>query len=308
MWNWRTRKARHSGALKLNDQPAPMKGIPFEPLDPSVYRGVVRRALAEDLGWGDVTTDGTIDTNARGRGVIIAKAPCVLAGLDVAAEAFRQLDPAVQIKLIERDGHRCESGATVAEVRGSAALMLTAERTALNFLQRLSGIATLTRRFVDAAAGAITVLDTRKTTPTLRWLEKYAVRAGGGSNHRSGLDDGILIKDNHIRLAGGVAEALKRMKAARQEMPIEIEAQSLEDVDAAITAGADMILLDNMTTDTIREAVARVAGRAEIEISGGVTLERMPELARTGANYVSIGALTHSATAVDLSFEIELDA
>jgi nicotinate-nucleotide pyrophosphorylase (carboxylating) len=285
-----------------------MKGIPFEPLDPSVYRGVVRRALAEDLGWGDVTTDGTIDSNARGLGVIIVKAPCVLAGLDVAAETFRQLDPAVQIKLIERDGNRCEPGTTIAEVRGSAALMLTAERTALNFLQRLSGIATLTRRFVDAAAGGITVLDTRKTTPTLRWLEKYAVRAGGGSNHRSGLDDGILIKDNHVRLAGGVAEAMKRMKAAHQEMPIEIEAQSLEDVDAAVTAGADMILLDNMTTDAIRQAVVRVAGRAEIEISGGVTLDRMPELARTGANYISIGALTHSAPAVDLSFEIEPDA
>jgi nicotinate-nucleotide pyrophosphorylase (carboxylating) len=285
-----------------------MKGIPFEPLDPSVYRGVVRRALAEDLGWGDVTTDGTIDANVRGRGAIVVKAPCVLAGLDVAAEAFRQLDPAVQIRLIERDGNRCEPGTTVAEVRGSAALMLTAERTALNFLQRLSGIATLTRRFVDAAAGGITVLDTRKTTPTLRWLEKYAVRAGGGSNHRSGLDDGILIKDNHVRLAGGVTEALKRMQAARQEMPIEIEAQSLADVDEAIAAGAHMILLDNMPTDAIRQAVARVAGRAEIEISGGVTLERMPELARTGANYVSIGALTHSAPAVDLSFEIEPDA
>jgi nicotinate-nucleotide pyrophosphorylase (carboxylating) len=285
-----------------------MKSIPFEPLDPSVYRGIVRRALAEDLGWGDVTTDGTIDSSVRGRGVIVVKAPCVLAGLDVAAEAFRQLDPAVQIRLNERDGHRCEPGTSIAEVRGSAALMLTAERTALNFLQRLSGIATLTRRFVDAATGGITVLDTRKTTPTLRWLEKYAVRAGGGSNHRSGLDDGILIKDNHVRLAGSVAEAIRRMKAARQEMPIEVEAQSLSDVDEAIAAGADVVLLDNMTTDSIRQAVARVGGRAKIEISGGVTLERMPELARTGADYVSIGALTHSATAIDLSFEIERDA
>ena len=186
--------------------------------------------------------------------------------------------------------------------------MLTAERTALNFLQRLSGIATLTRRFVDAAAGGITVLDTRKTTPTLRALEKYAVRAGGGSNHRSGLDDGILIKDNHVRLAGGVAEAVKRMKAARQEMLIEVEAQSLADVEAAIDAAADVILLDNLPLEQIRQAVARIAGRAKIEISGGVSLDRMPELARTGADYVSIGALTHSAPAVDLSFEIELDA
>ena len=182
--------------------------------------------------------------------------------------------------------------------------MLTAERTALNFLQRLSGIATLTRRYVDAADGRITVLDTRKTTPTLRALEKYAVRAGGGSNHRSGLDDGILIKDNHVRLAGGVGEAVRRMKAARQEMLIEVEAQSLADVEAAIDAAADVILLDNLPLEQIHQAVARIAGRAKIEISGGVTLDRMPELARTGADYVSIGALTHSAPAVDLSFEI----
>ena len=187
-------------------------------------------------------------------------------------------------------------------------LMLTAERTALNFLQRLSGIATLTRRYVDAAGGRITVLDTRKTTPTLRALEKYAVRAGGGCNHRSGLDDGILIKDNHVRLAGGVAEAVKRMKAARQEMLVEVEAQSLADVEAAIDAGADLILLDNLPLEQIHQAVGRIAGRAKIEISGGVSLDRMPELARTGADYVSVGALTHSAPAVDLSFEIDLDA
>jgi nicotinate-nucleotide pyrophosphorylase (carboxylating) len=284
-----------------------MKSIPFEPLDPSVYRAVVRRALAEDLGWGDVTTEATVDASVRGRGVIVVKAACVLAGLDVAAEAFRQLDPAVQIEMTYADGDRCDPGAVVAEVRGSAALMLTAERTALNFLQRLSGIATMTRRFVDAAAGGITVLDTRKTTPTLRWLEKYAVRAGGGSNHRSGLDDGILIKDNHVRLVGGVAEAVKRMKAARQEMPIEVEVQNLADVDAALGAGADIILLDNLSIDEVRQAVARIAGRAKVEISGGVTLDRMPELARTGADYVSIGALTHSSPSVDLSFEIELD-
>ena len=287
---------------------ARMRTIPFEPLDPSVYRQIVRRALAEDLGWGDVTTEATVGADVRGYGTIVVKMPCVLAGLDVAAEAFRQLDPAVHITLRNRDGDRCEAGVVAAEVRGAAALMLTAERTALNFLQRLSGIATLTRRFVDAADGRITVLDTRKTTPTLRALEKYAVRAGGGSNHRSGLDDGILIKDNHVRLAGGVGEAVKRMKAARQEMLIEVEAQSLADVEAAIDAAADVILLDNLPLEQIHQAVARIAGRAKIEISGGVSLDRMPELARTGADYVSIGALTHSAPAVDLSFEIELDA
>ena len=285
-----------------------MRTIPFEPLDPSVYRQIVRRALAEDLGWGDVTTEATVPTDLRGCGTFVVKAPCVLAGLDVAAEVFRQLDPAVHIALKHRDGDRCESGAIAAEIRGSAALMLTAERTALNFVQRLSGIATLTRRYVDAAGGKITVLDTRKTTPTLRALEKYAVRAGGGCNHRSGLDDGILIKDNHVRLAGGVVEAVNRMKAARQEMLIEVEAQSLADVDAAIAAGADVILLDNLSIEDIHHAVGRIGGRTKIEISGGVTLERMPQLARTGADYVSVGALTHSAPAVDLSFEIEPDA
>jgi nicotinate-nucleotide pyrophosphorylase (carboxylating) len=285
-----------------------MKTIPFEPLDPSVYRQIVRRALAEDLGWGDVTTEATVGADVRGHGTVVVKAPCVLAGLDVAAEVFRQLDPAVHITLRNRDGDRTEPGAVAAEVRGAAALMLTAERTALNFLQRLSGIATLTRRYVDAAGGRITVLDTRKTTPTLRALEKYAVRAGGGCNHRLGLDDGILIKDNHVRLAGGVAEAVKRMKAARQEMLVEVEAQSLADVEAAIDAGADVILLDNLPLEQIHQAVGRIAGRAKIEISGGVSLDRMPELARTGADYVSVGALTHSAPAVDLSFEIDLDA
>jgi nicotinate-nucleotide pyrophosphorylase (carboxylating) len=285
-----------------------MKTIPFEPLDPSVYRQIVRRALAEDLGWGDVTTEATVGAEVRGHGTVVVKAPCVLAGLDVAAEVFRQLDPAVQITLRNRDGDRSEPGAVAAEVRGAAALMLTAERTALNFLQRLSGIATLTRRYVDAAGGGITVLDTRKTTPTLRALEKYAVRAGGGCNHRSGLDDGILIKDNHVRLAGGVAEAVRRMKAARQEMLVEVEAQSLADVEAAVDAGAAVLLLDNLPLEQIHQAVGRIAGRAKIEISGGVSLDRMPELARTGADYVSVGALTHSAPAVDLSFEIDLDA
>jgi nicotinate-nucleotide pyrophosphorylase (carboxylating) len=205
------------------------------------------------------------------------------------------------------DGDRCKPGAVVAEVRGSAAAMLTAERTALNFLQRLSGIASITRRYVDAAGGTITVLDTRKTTPTLRVLEKYAVRAGGGTNHRAGLDDGILIKDNHIRLGGGVAEVVRKMKAARQEMPIEIEAQSLQQVDEAVAAGADLILVDNLPIEDVREAVRRIAGRAKIEVSGGVTLDRIPELSRTGAQYVSIGALTHSAPAADLSFELERD-
>jgi nicotinate-nucleotide pyrophosphorylase (carboxylating) len=285
-----------------------MKSVPFEPMDPGVYREPVRRALAEDLGWGDVTTEATVPANQSARGVILAKSRCVIAGLDVAAEAFRQLDPAATFDVKRPDGSCCEPGDVVAEVRGTASAMLTAERTALNFLQRLSGIATVTRRFVDAAAGGITILDTRKTTPTLRALEKYAVRAGGGTNHRAGLDDGILIKDNHARLAGGIATALQRMKDARPEMPIEVEAQSLADVDAAVAAGADIILLDNLSIDEIRRAIQTIGGRAQVEISGGITLERIPELARTGADYVSIGALTHSAPAADLSFELETDA
>jgi nicotinate-nucleotide pyrophosphorylase (carboxylating) len=284
-----------------------MKSIPFAPLDPALYREAVRRALAEDLGWGDVTTEATVDSSLRAKGVILAKCECVIAGLEVAAETFRQLDPGAEFTVRRADGERCAPGTVVAEVAGAAAAMLTAERTALNFLQRLSGIATLTRRFVDASGGRITILDTRKTTPTLRVLEKYAVRAGGGTNHRGGLDDGILIKDNHIRLGGGVGAAIRRMKAAHHEMPVEIEAQSLEQVDEAILAGADVILLDNLSIEDVREAVRRIGGRTKVELSGRVTLERIPELAATGADYVSVGALTHSAPAADLSFELELD-
>jgi nicotinate-nucleotide pyrophosphorylase (carboxylating) len=282
-----------------------VKTVPFEPLDPGVYRELVRRALAEDFGWGDVTTEAVIDAQQKAHAVILAKSSCVIAGLDIASEAFRQLDPSVAITVHRPDGSWCDSGTVVAEYDGHAAGLLTAERTALNFLQRLSGIATLTRRFVDAAAGRITVLDTRKTTPLLRTLEKYAVRAGGGTNHRSGLDEGILIKDNHIRLAGGVVKAVTLMRAKTREMATEVEAQSLDQVDDALAAGADIILLDNLSTREITAAVQKCRGRAKTEISGGVTLERMVELAATGADYVSIGALTHSAPAVDLSFEIE---
>jgi nicotinate-nucleotide pyrophosphorylase (carboxylating) len=282
-----------------------VKQVPFEPLDPGIYRELVRRALAEDFGWGDVTTEGVIDATLKARAVILAKSPCVVAGLDIASEAFRQMDPGVAITVHHGDGSWCEAGTIVAEYQGHASSLLTAERTALNFLQRLSGTATLTRRFVEAAAGRIIVLDTRKTTPLLRALEKYAVRAGGGVNHRSGLDDGILIKDNHVRLAGGVVNAVTRMRKKTREMATEVEAQSLQQVDDALAAGADIILLDNLSTPDIIVAVQKCRGRARTEISGGVTLARMPELAATGADYVSIGALTHSAPAVDLSFEIE---
>ena len=279
-----------------------MRTVPFQPLDPALYREIVRRALAEDLGWGDVTTEAVVPSELRARGIILAKSSCVIAGLDVAAEAFSQLDPGCVFERKRQDGDRCEPNDIVAEVRGQAASMLTAERTALNFLQRLSGIATLTRRFVDATGGAITVLDTRKTTPTLRALGSAVRRqcSNTAPARRWRVD-----WDNHVRLAGGVEEAVRRMKDAGPEMPIEVEVQSLEQVDAAIAAGADIILVDNLPIDVIREAVARIRGRAKIELSGGVTLERIPELARTGANYVSVGALTHSAPAADLSFELE---
>jgi nicotinate-nucleotide pyrophosphorylase (carboxylating) len=229
----------------------------------------------------------------------------VLAGLDVATEVFRQIDHDVTVDVRCADGTMCQPGTVVASLRGRASALLVGERTALNLLQRLSGTATLTRQFVDAAAGRIVVLDTRKTTPGMRVLEKYAVRAGGGVNHRFGLFDGVLIKDNHVRLAGGVAEAVTRIRSAGVRLPIEVEAQDLTQVEDALRAGADIILLDNLSTPDIVVAVERCRGRAKTEISGGVTLARMPELAATGADSVSIGALTHSAPAADLSFELE---
>jgi nicotinate-nucleotide pyrophosphorylase (carboxylating) len=284
-----------------------VKSQPFGPLEPALYREIIRRALAEDLGWGDLTTEGTIMPDQRATGTFLAKAPCVVAGLDVALEAFKQLDPTIAIEIIKGDSAACSAGEVIAQVQGLATALLTAERTALNFLQRLSGIATQTRRYVDAAKGQILVLDTRKTTPTLRALEKYAVRAGGGTNHRMGLDDGILIKDNHVRLAGGIREALTRMRGAQHEneMPIEIEVQSFEQLDEALAAGATRILADNFTAEQLKDVVKRTRGKAQVEISGGVTLETLGALATTGADFVSIGALTHSAPAVDISFEIE---
>jgi len=276
-----------------------------EPIAPEAYRDLVRQALAEDRGLGDATSDVTIAKGTRARGTIVAKSDLVVAGLDVAAEAFRQLDPRSVFEVRWGDGSRVQPGEVVANVRGDAHALLGAERTALNFLQRLSGIATLTAKFVDAAGGGITILDTRKTTPTLRALEKYAVRAGGGANHRFGLFDLVLIKDNHARLAGGVGAAIRRARAASPGLPIEVEAQTVAEAGEAVEQGADIILLDNMSTGDIRRAVALIGGRAKTEISGGVTLQRVAELATTGADFVSVGALTHSVTAADISFEIE---
>jgi nicotinate-nucleotide pyrophosphorylase (carboxylating) len=269
------------------------------------YRDLVRQALAEDRGRGDATSAVTVAKGIRARGSIMAKSDLVVAGLDVAAAAFQQLDPKAVFEVRWGDGSRVQAGEIVANVIGDAHALLEAERTALNFLQRLSGIATLTAKFVDAARGRITILDTRKTTPGFRALEKYAVRCGGGTNHRQRLDDGILIKDNHKRLAGGVGAAAARAMTDSGGLPVEVEVENLAELDEVLNAGVPRILLDNFTTYDIREAVKRVNGRAELEISGGVTLERIPELATTGAQYVSIGALTHSAPAADLSFELE---
>jgi len=277
----------------------------LSPLEPAEYRDIVQRALDEDLGGArDVTTDATVPAIARARGVFIANADCVVAGLDIAFECFRAMDSAVQITVRKPDGERCRAGETIAEIAGSARTLLVGERTALNFLQRMSGIATLAARYVDAAGGRITILDTRKTTPTLRELEKYAVRAGGATNHRFGLFDAVLIKDNHIAMAGGVRRAIEKVRAHHPDMAIEVEADTLAQVDEALASGADTILVDNMPLNDIRDAVLRCAGRAKIEISGGVTLDRIPQLASTGADYVSAGALTHAAPAVDISFDI----
>ena len=274
-------------------------------LDPALYRDIVRRALDEDIRGGDITTEATVPPKQRARGVFLVKCDCVLAGLDVALDAFRQLDQGVQIDVRRRDGHVCKPGDVVAKLVGPARVLLAAERTALNFLQHLSGIATHTRRFVDAAHGELTVLDTRKTTPTLRALEKYAVRVGGATNHRGGLYDAVLVKDNHVRLAGGVTRAVQRARVQNRGLPIEVETRTLAEVNEALAARADTILVDNMSIADIRKAVDRAKGRARIEISGGVTLDGIPDLAATGADFVSIGALTHSAPAADLSFDIE---
>ena len=269
------------------------------------YRDLVRRALAEDIGAGDITTNAIFGQRDRASGTFVAKSQCTVAGLRVALEAFLQLDGNAGAIWQMDDGDECRSDETIGRVTGTARALLSGERTALNFLQRLSGIATLARQFVKASGGAITILDTRKTTPTLRALEKYAVRVGGATNHRMSLNDGVMIKDNHIHLGGGIANAVAQVRSSGSNLLVEVEVETLTQVDQALEAGADILLLDNMSTNDIREAVQRSRGRAKTEISGGVTLARLPELAATGADFVSVGALTHSAPAVDISFDIE---
>jgi nicotinate-nucleotide pyrophosphorylase (carboxylating) len=269
---------------------------------------MVLTALREDLGGDisdtDITTHFVVDSDLMGEARVIAKSGGVLSGGDVAARVFEMVEPLCKYLALNPDGTRLQPGEEAARVVGPLASILTAERTALNFLQQLSGIATATRRYADALAPypGVTLLDTRKTTPGLRFLERAAVRAGGGHNHRDGLWDAILIKDNHVAAAGGVIVAITRARKAR--MPVEVEVDTLEQLDEALAAGAEMILLDNMSPDLIRHAVERTAGRATLEASGGMTLEGAVAAAKAGVDRISVGALTHSAPALDLSLEV----
>jgi nicotinate-nucleotide pyrophosphorylase (carboxylating) len=272
-------------------------------LDPSV-QDLISRALAEDVGEHDLTTEAVVAAGTRARARIDQKAPGVVFGLDVAEAVFRRLDPDVAARRLRPEGEwLAEPPAPVLELAGDARALLTGERVALNFLQRLSGIATATARCVEQLRGTGTkVLDTRKTTPGMRLLEKQAVAAGGGRNHRMGLHDAILVKDNHIALAGGVGEATRRALAQRPPgVAVEVECGSLADVEEALAAGAQRLLLDNMDPTRLREAVALVAGRAELEASGGITPAGLKEVADAGLEWVSLGSLTHSAPALDLS-------
>jgi len=282
--------------------------MPVPPPDPAILREAAARALGEDMGPADITTLAVVDPARRARARIFAKEPGRLAGLVVALQVFRELDPTLRATPTREDGEDLEPGATVLELAGPARSILTGERCALNFLQHLSGIATLTARCVAAAAGTrCRILDTRKTLPGLRALAKYAVRCGGGTNHRTGLYDAFMIKDNHAALMngpGGLAEAARRARAFQPEAHLTVEADTLAQVEALLPARPDRILLDNMDCATLRQAVALVAGRCELEASGNMTLERIPEVAATGVDFISIGALTHSAPSLDFSLEM----
>ena len=267
---------------------------------------VVDAALAEDLGSGDATTLALVPEDARCRADLVLEEPGVVCGVPVAAAVFRALDPSVQVEAKLAEG-TAVSGvpAVVAEVEGPARAVLSGERVALNLLGRLSGIASLTRRFVEITDGTpTTILDTRKTTPGLRALEKYAVRCGGGRNHRAGLYDGVLVKENHLRVAGGVTAALAALDGRVDGLPVEVEAETLAQVREAIEAGAPRILLDNMSPEEVREAVELTAGRAELEASGGMSLATVRAYAETGVDFVSVGALTHSARSLHVSLEV----
>lgn len=280
---------------------------------PSELLETIRRALAEDIGPGDVTSESILPPEAKMRGHILAKQDGIIAGLDVVEAVYRTLDPEVDFQALVQEGEHVTRGQTLALVSGRARSLLTAERTALNFLGRMSGIATLTRQFVEAVAGTgAVILDTRKTAPGLRLVDKLAVRRGGGQNHRFGLYDMILIKDNHIDLAGSITEAVNRARRAAPHLPLEVEARTLEDVREALALGVERILLDNMSLEQMRQAVQLRdeysaahpdRPRPRLEASGNVTLETVRAIAETGVDFISVGALTHSARVLDVSFD-----
>jgi nicotinate-nucleotide pyrophosphorylase (carboxylating) len=276
-----------------------------------VMRDVVRRALAEDMPWGDVTTETLVPDGTEATGRFMVKEDGVVAGLTVAALVFEELDASVEFFPSVDDGSFMEVGDCIAEIRGEAAPILMGERTALNLLQRMSGIATATARYVEAVSGTdATIVDTRKTAPGLRALDKYAVRCGGGANHRFSLSDGVLVKDNHLAALGGVSQLAEALERARRGVPhttrVEVEVDRLDQIEPVLRGGADIILLDNMSPVQLREAVGLVAGRALTEASGGITLESVRAVAESGVDLISVGALTHSVRALDISLEIEL--
>lgn len=269
---------------------------------------LIARALAEDVGGGDVTTLAIVPADTRAEARIVARAAGVVAGLPVASRVFAHVDPRVEVALAARDGERVRPAQTVASLAGPARAILSGERVALNFLQHLSGIATRTAHFVELVAGTgARILDTRKTIPGLRLLAKYAVRCGGGQNHRVGLYDGIVIKDNHIAAAGSLATAVERARARAPHLArVEVEVETLDQVREALAAGADLLLLDNMPLDQMRQAVALCRGRAQTEASGGITEETVRAVAETGVDFISVGALTHSVAALDFSLDLSL--
>ena len=281
-----------------------LKNLPNKAVLPAEVSQSIRRALEEDIRSGDVTTDSIVPAGASLRGQIIAKQTGVVAGLNVAEAVFRELDQRITFMPKVTDGAKVETRTVVAELAGPARALLTGERTALNFLGRISGIATLTRQFVDAVAStSAVILDTRKTAPGLRFTDKLAVRLGGGQNHRTGLFDMVLIKDNHIDFAGSITAAVTKVREAGVRVEIEVEARTLDHVREALALGVERILLDNMTFELMREAVELTAGRAKLEASGNVSLETVLEVARTGVDYISVGALTHSPKVFDVSLE-----
>jgi nicotinate-nucleotide pyrophosphorylase (carboxylating) len=271
-----------------------------------VLHRLIRLALDEDIGAGDVTTETVLNGRETGKAQAVAKANMVLAGIDVFRETFLTLDPDVQWIDCLEDGREIKRGEILAELSGKLAGILTAERTALNFLQRMSGIATATRRYVQAIAGTrARILDTRKTAPGLRILDKYAVRVGGGVNHRFALYDGVLVKDNHIAAAGGIGPAVERARrAVPHTLKIEVEVKNIDEIRAALAAGADAIMLDNMTIEAMSEAVRLISGRLPVEASGNVTLANVRQIAETGVDFISVGALTHSVAAADISLRV----